>query len=222
MPGECYHVVVGGLGIGSWSTGQLVAYLRDGSDHQVIASGPMVEDVVNSTSHMPECGPMAIATYLIDEASVEEPASMALDNDNSRIRMGGAIYKDTCVACPGDTGRGALGLFPKLAGHPAFQQVNPSTLIRVVPAGVRGGTTDLCPTAPAMPPLGWKLDDSAIASVLTFTRNAWGNVAPPNRRRRGPYDAPRACQPVKLARRLERDPDHAVGARNSNSRPGHV
>jgi mono/diheme cytochrome c family protein len=30
-----------------------------------------------------------------------------------------------------------------------------------------------------MPALGWKLDDSEIASVATYVRNAWGNSAPP-------------------------------------------
>jgi len=38
--------------------------------------------------------------------------------------------------------------------------------------------TKPAPTAPAMPQFGWLLDDSQVAAVVTYIRNAWGNSAP--------------------------------------------
>jgi mono/diheme cytochrome c family protein len=29
-----------------------------------------------------------------------------------------------------------------------------------------------------MPAFGWKLDDTQVAAVATYVRNAWGNAAP--------------------------------------------
>ncbi|MBV9078582.1 MAG: cytochrome c [Methylobacteriaceae bacterium] len=60
-----------------------------------------------------------------------------------------------------------------------MQQPDASTLIRVVLSGSRGVATDARPTSPAMPPLGWRLDDEEVAAVITYVRNAWGNAAGP-------------------------------------------
>lgn len=42
----------------------------------------------------------------------------------------------------------------------------------------RSAATDAEPTAPAMPPFGWRLNDTQVADVLTCVRNSWGNAAP--------------------------------------------
>jgi mono/diheme cytochrome c family protein len=51
--------------------------------------------------------------------------------------------------------------------------------VRVVLHGTRAVSAPTAPTAPAMPAFGWRLDDTQIASVLTYVRNSWGNLAPP-------------------------------------------
>ena len=43
----------------------------------------------------------------------------------------------------------------------------------------RAAAADPAPTAPAMPPFGWKLSNRQVADVLTYIRNAWGNRASP-------------------------------------------
>jgi mono/diheme cytochrome c family protein len=45
-------------------------------------------------------------------------------------------------------------------------------------AGSRSVPTPAAPTPLAMPPFDWKLDDSEVAAVATYVRNAWGNAAP--------------------------------------------
>jgi mono/diheme cytochrome c family protein len=57
------------------------------------------------------------------------------------------------------------------------QSESPTSLIRVILEGSRSAATDQAPTAPAMPALGWKLNDAQVAAVVTYIRNSWGNAA---------------------------------------------
>jgi len=80
------------------------------------------------------------------------------------VAKGQAIYSANCVACHQGTGKGVPGAFPALEGSkivngPAADQIH------IVLNG-KPGT--------AMP--SWKsLSDVDIASVITYTRNSWGN-----------------------------------------------
>jgi cytochrome c oxidase subunit II len=78
---------------------------------------------------------------------------------------GEAVYKANCVACHQATGLGVAGAFPALDGDkivagPKADQIN------ILLNGQGNGK---------MP--AWKsLSDVEIASVITYTRNAWGNA----------------------------------------------
>ena len=69
-------------------------------------------------------------------------------------------------------------MIPALAGNQIVLQRGAETLARVVVSGVRAMATDADPTAPGMPSFGWRLNDTQVADVLTYARNAWGNAAP--------------------------------------------
>jgi mono/diheme cytochrome c family protein len=64
-----------------------------------------------------------------------------------------------------------------LAGSALVQSDDPTTLSHVVLHGTRAVSTAGAPTAPAMPAFDWRLDDTEVAAVLTYIRNAWGNAA---------------------------------------------
>ncbi len=120
----------------------------------------------------------AIATYLKDSgagSNAAKPAPIAA-NDNT-MRIGAAIYKDSCAACHRDAGTGDAGLFPKLAGSALVQQADPTTLAHVVLSGSRAVATASAPTGPAMPAFDWRFNDGQVAAVLTYIRNSWGNAA---------------------------------------------
>jgi cytochrome c oxidase subunit II len=78
---------------------------------------------------------------------------------------GEAVYKANCVSCHQTSGLGVAGAFPaldgdKLVNGPKAEQIN------VLLNGQGNGK---------MP--AWKgLSDAEIASVITYTRNAWGNA----------------------------------------------
>lgn len=174
------------IGVGGWSADDIVEYLRTGRNRHAAASGPMAEVVQYSTAFMPEPDLRAIATYLRETGAppppnpnlAPTPRQPMVAAADPVMQTGRSIYQDTCSACHAATGQGVEHLFPRLAGSPGVQQPDPTTLIRVVVAGARTAATAAAPTSPAMPSLGWRLDDAQVAAVLTYVRNSWGNAAP--------------------------------------------
>jgi mono/diheme cytochrome c family protein len=68
-------------------------------------------------------------------------------------------------------------MFPRLAGNAVVKQDDASSLVHIILTGARATGTEARPTAPAMPSLGYRLNDSQIAAVVTYIRNSWGNAA---------------------------------------------
>jgi mono/diheme cytochrome c family protein len=94
------------------------------------------------------------------------------------MRVGEAIFIDTCSACHMRSGAGVEHIFPRLAGNAIVKQADPTTLVRIILTGSRAAGTDVVPTSPAIPSLGYRLKDGQVAAVVTYIRNAWGNAAP--------------------------------------------
>jgi mono/diheme cytochrome c family protein len=164
-------------GIGNWSVKDIVSYLRTGANPNALASGGMGEEVMHSSSHMTDDDLNAIAVYLLSLKPGEQQRPPALAANDVRMTAGQAIYKDNCAACHTDAGTGAAGLFPRLAGSPAVQSDDPTTLIRAVLFGSQAAATPEAPTGPAMPSFAWRLSNAQAAAVVTYIRNAWGNAA---------------------------------------------
>ncbi len=164
-------------GLGAWTGADIVAYLRSGHTLRAAASGPMAEVVERSTAHLAESDLWAIATYLKSAPPAGPPPPAPLAQDEPAMRAGAAIYADLCAACHTGSGAGVAGLFPRLAGSAIVQAQDPWALLRMILAGARSAATDTAPTGPAMPGLGWKLNDAEAAAVATYVRNAWGNAA---------------------------------------------
>jgi mono/diheme cytochrome c family protein len=167
------------VGLGKWSVDETVQYLKTGQTRGSIASGPMKDVVENSTSKMPEADLKAIAVYLKERGAEGPPVSAALLSSDARMKVGEAIFVDTCAACHKRSGEGVAHLFPRLAGNVIATQDDPASLIRIILTGGRAAATDATPTAPAMPSLGYRLGDEQVAAVVTYVRNSWGNAASP-------------------------------------------
>jgi mono/diheme cytochrome c family protein len=167
------------VGIGSWSIGDIVSYLQTGVNAHAIASGPMADEVEESSSHMTAADLRAIAIYLKDQPGGGNPPGHAVSADDPIMQAGAAIYTDECAACHTEEGAGIARLFPTLKGSPLVQSAEPTSLIHVVLNGSRAVATASAPSSPAMPPFGWKLSDHQVADVVTYIRNAWGNHATP-------------------------------------------
>jgi mono/diheme cytochrome c family protein len=166
-------------GLGKWSVDDIVQYLKTGQTGTSLASGPMKDVIENSTSMMPDADLKAMAVYLKERGAAGSPAPAPLPASDRQMQVGEAIFIDTCSACHTRAGTGVEHLFPKLAGNVITTQDDPASLIRIIIAGGRAAATDARPTSPAMPSLGYRLNDEQIAAVVTYVRNSWGNAASP-------------------------------------------
>jgi mono/diheme cytochrome c family protein len=164
-------------GIGGWSVDDIVTYLKTGANRDAMASGGMGEEVVHSSSHMTGDDLKAMAVYLLSLKPAAQQSPRALAATDVRMTAGQAIYKDNCAGCHTDAGTGAARLFPRLAGSPAVQSDDATTLIHTVLFGSQAAATPGAPTGPAMPSFAWRLSDAQVAAVVTYVRNAWGNAA---------------------------------------------
>jgi len=165
------------LGLGNWSAEDIVAYLKSGHNRFAAASGPMGEEVANSSSEMTDGDLEAIAAYLKSrpgDSTTDKPLSAG---DRTMV-AGAAIYQDLCSACHRPDGSGVAYLIPDLAHSSAVASREPTSVLRVVIHGAQSVGTAREPTAPAMPAFGWQLTDAQIAAVATYLRNSWGHAAP--------------------------------------------
>jgi mono/diheme cytochrome c family protein len=162
-------------GLGRWSEGDIVEYLKTGRNRLSGATGLMAEVVVNSTSKMSDADLKAIAIYLKDVGASPAPSASVASQNVTQV--GEAIYKDSCAACHQADGKGVPHMFPPLQGNAVAQQADATTVLRVILEGAKTAATAKRPTTSAMPAYGWKIDDRQIAAVATYIRNSWDNKA---------------------------------------------
>jgi mono/diheme cytochrome c family protein len=89
-----------------------------------------------------------------------------------RYDAGAEIYKNICMGCHQDDGRGKEKLGGNLVDSQFVNAPNPDATIRILLAGKEGQIG-------LMPPLGASLTDEQIASALTYIRRSWGHTATP-------------------------------------------
>lgn len=179
--GEWYAPEITGnhyTGIGEWTEDQVVDYLRLGSNHVAVASGPMAEAVSNSTQHLTEQDLRAITVYLKSQPGSDRQKPAPLAADSAQMKMGANVYAANCTACHNSDGKGIPNLATSLAGNPAIMAPDAASLVTTVLQGGRGAVTLGNPTSGAMPSFAWKLSDEQVAAVTTYIRNSWGNAAP--------------------------------------------
>ena len=165
-------------GVGDWSAGDIVTYLKTGWNSHGVATGPMVEVVEHSTSQMTDADLSSIAVYLKDVPAAQAAPAPVLAANDPVMQTGARLYQDNCVGCHGADGRGEHLIFPPLAGNAVLMQSSAESPIRILLEGAQSVSTKAAPTSPSMPSFAWKFSDADIADLLTYVRNSWGNAAP--------------------------------------------
>jgi mono/diheme cytochrome c family protein len=89
-----------------------------------------------------------------------------------RYDAGAEIYKNICMGCHQEDGRGKDKLGANLVESQFVNAPNPEATIRILLHGKEGQIG-------LMPPLGAALTDEQIASALTYIRRSWGHTASP-------------------------------------------
>ena len=86
-----------------------------------------------------------------------------------RFDAGAEIYKNICLGCHQDDGRGKDKLGANLVDSPFVTAADAAASIRILVGGKEGPIG-------LMPPLGPALSDEQIAAALTYIRRAWGHT----------------------------------------------
>ncbi|MDA2938949.1 cytochrome c [Acidobacteria bacterium AH-259-A15] len=100
-------------------------------------------------------------------------------DDKAAISRGKKLYEVSCGSCHRASGSGAEGVASPLAGSP-WVEGSAQRLVRIALHGVRGPievngrTFNL-----EMPGFQNVFGDEDLSAILTYTRQAWGNKAPP-------------------------------------------
>ncbi len=171
------------LGLGSWSTGELVQYLKTGVSLRGAAYGPMSDVVFHSLQHLSDGDLGAIATYLRSQSEKTSPSDrqrveVSPELAAELVDQGRQIYVNHCAACHQLDGRGSGLQYPPLAGNPSIAMQPGTNAIRIVLLGGFQPGTKGNPRPYSMPPFAQLLNDHDVAAVVSYIRQAWGNKAP--------------------------------------------
>jgi mono/diheme cytochrome c family protein/glucose/arabinose dehydrogenase len=89
--------------------------------------------------------------------------------EQQRYVAGAALFKNVCVGCHQEDGRGNGTLGANLVDSVFVTGADPAPNVRVILGGKEGSLG-------MMPPLGASLNDDQIASLVTYIRRAWGHT----------------------------------------------
>ena len=122
------------------------------------------------------------STYLGDKAGdlstvavATKAAETGVLTKDMQIKAGAALFTGTCSVCHQANGEGLAGVFPPLAKSDFLAQ-GPAKSIAVVINGLSGPVkVNGKDYNSVMPPMS-QLNDDAIANILTYVTNSWGNT----------------------------------------------
>ncbi|WP_171940534.1 c-type cytochrome [Herbaspirillum rubrisubalbicans] len=166
---------------GLWKPDDIAELLKTGRNRFGSVAGNMVDVVQHSTQYLSDADLQAIGVYLasLSPAPGELPMQMPVGNAlgeapaNLYSTRGGLGYVQFCADCHRPDGNGVKDIFPTLAGNPALQSAEPSSLIHIMLTGWRSAKTQAQSRAMTMPSFA-ALGDGEIAEILNFARATWG------------------------------------------------
>ncbi len=168
-------------GVADWDPQDVVELLKNGRSAHGSVMGPMADVVFGSTQHLDEADLHAMGVYLkeLPSTATAVAPTTSTRRDPRIMERGARIFDQRCAYCHGDSGQGAQGAYPPLAGNRAVLMDSAVNLIQIVRHGGFLPSTGGNPRPYGMPPFSPVLDDSDVAAVLTYVRGSWGNDAPP-------------------------------------------
>ena len=176
------------VSLAKWSPQELTALLKSGVNQHTAVSGPMAEVVAGSTQHLSDADIKSMVSYLQAIPTVQAAEKDMLDKVmagpelsaermDAVMKQGAALYKTHCVDCHGAQGEGVANIYPALKANPSLLSHALSNPVRMVLSGGFPPVTKDNPRPYGMPPFAHTLNDSEVALVLSYVRNAWGNKA---------------------------------------------
>jgi mono/diheme cytochrome c family protein len=170
-------------GVGAWSDEDLVHYLSIGhADGRGTASGPMGEEVDESSSYLKPGDVAALVAYLRtvpglssgdlpDPKQTPAPALLAENAPAEGESHGRQVYEGACAGCHGWTGVSPVIPFATLLGTRA---VNDPTANNVAQVIIGGGHRHLPRDSDNMPAFGGTYSNAEIAGVANYVTARFG------------------------------------------------
>jgi mono/diheme cytochrome c family protein len=170
-------------GVGAWSDEDLARYLSIGhADGRGTASGPMGEEVDESSSHLRPGDITALVAYLrtvpgISSADLPDPrqtpapALLAQSAPAEGESHGKQVYEGACAGCHGWTGVSPVIPFASLLGT---RTVNDPTANNVAQVIIGGGHRHLPRDSDNMPAFGSTYSNAEIAGVANYVTARFG------------------------------------------------
>lgn len=169
-------------GVGAWSDEDLAHYLSIGhADGRGTASGPMGEEVDESSGHLKPSDIAALVAYLrtvpgASTADLPEPRqtpapALLADDSQSGEPHGKQVYEGACAGCHGWTGVSPVIPFATLLGTRA---VNDATATNVAQVIIGGGHRHFPRDSDNMPPFGSTYSNAEIAGVANYVTARFG------------------------------------------------
>jgi nitrite reductase (NO-forming) len=148
----------------TFNKGALGMLKVDGPDAKAVYSGKELDSVYLSD--------LAAPTGAVASAA-EQAAAGGLTLD-AQVAAGKTLFEGTCSPCHQQTGTGIPGVFPPLAGSDLLAK-EPKRAIEIALNGLNGALTVNGTTYNGVMPPQSQLPDDAIANILTYVLNSWGN-----------------------------------------------
>jgi mono/diheme cytochrome c family protein len=169
-------------GVGSWSDGDLAAYLANGhANGHGTASGPMGEAVDHSFSQMTADDIKSVVAYLRSVPAIASPDLPAAPappapashrdgggKDNARGKL---VFEGGCVSCHGWTGESPVSPLATLTGSAAVNDPSGTNVAQIVLFGTTWPTPD---GALSMPAFGNGYSDDEVAAVANYVTARFG------------------------------------------------
>lgn len=169
-------------GVGEWSIEDIVELLSTGINDHAVTSGSMATIVRQSLQYLSDDDIRSIAVYLQSLGEKKEPAKAPQkarkmpERVRQYLALGQAVYEKHCQDCHGQSGEGKPKIYPPLAGNRNVTMNPPLNTIRSVLYGGYPPATAGNPRPYGMPPYQHFIRDHEIAQVVSYIRNAWGNL----------------------------------------------
>jgi mono/diheme cytochrome c family protein len=166
-------------GVVDWPVDRVADLLQHGRTEGATVMGPMAEVVFDGTQHLSREDLRAMAVFLKDLPVAAEAPPAFESAAPAQLDLGARVYEAQCAACHGETGQGAAGAYPALAGNRSVVMASHVNAVQAILAGGFAPATPGNPQPYGMPPFRTLLTDAEIAAVATYVRQSWGNRAAP-------------------------------------------
>ncbi|MEO8159776.1 MAG: copper-containing nitrite reductase [Arenimonas sp.] len=149
----------------AFNKGALAMLKAEGPENKAIYSGKEVDFTYVGDRAEGNLKPISEATAAAASGTLTK---------EQQVKAGESLFAGTCATCHQPDGKGLPGVFPPLAGSDYLAK-EPKKGVGIVLHGLNGKVTVNGQEYDSIMPPMTQLNDDAVANILTYVHNSWGN-----------------------------------------------